>query len=60
MPSTVSTDSSPDQGQILDSPNIRIYTFVELKNATKNFRPETVLGEGGFGKVYKGWSTTRP
>ncbi|GJM97387.1 hypothetical protein PR202_ga14310 [Eleusine coracana subsp. coracana] len=58
MPSTVSGVSTDDdfiEGQILESPNLRIYTFVELKNATKNFRPETVLGEGGFGKVYKGW-----
>ncbi|KAL2456318.1 Protein kinase superfamily protein [Forsythia ovata] len=27
----------------------------ELKSATRNFRSDTVLGEGGFGKVYKGW-----
>lgn len=29
--------------------------MAELKAATKNFRPEALLGEGGFGKVYKGW-----
>ena len=42
-------------GQILHTPNLRIFSFLELKNATRNFRPGTVLGEGGFGKVYKGW-----
>ncbi|CAD6202728.1 unnamed protein product [Miscanthus lutarioriparius] len=31
------------------------FTFVELKTATKNFPPDSVLGEGGFGRVYKGW-----
>ncbi|PWZ22706.1 putative serine/threonine-protein kinase PIX13 [Zea mays] len=57
MPSTVSGDDDDDDpvGQILESPNLKIYTFAELKSATRNFRPETVLGEGGFGKVYKGW-----
>ncbi|KAM7279353.1 hypothetical protein ACFE04_006487 [Oxalis oulophora] len=30
------------------------FTFKELANATKNFRPESLLGEGGFGRVYKG------
>ncbi|GMI78892.1 hypothetical protein HRI_001558500 [Hibiscus trionum] len=30
------------------------FTFRELATATKNFRQESVLGEGGFGKVYKG------
>lgn len=40
---------------MLPNPNLRIFTFNELKTATRNFRSDTVLGEGGFGKVYKGW-----
>ncbi|XP_074586462.1 putative serine/threonine-protein kinase PIX13 [Curcuma longa] len=43
------------EGRILEVPNLRIFTFAELKSATKNFKPDTVLGEGGFGRVYKGW-----
>ncbi|WZY73158.1 hypothetical protein YC2023_005398 [Brassica napus] len=31
-----------------------IFTFRELRVATKNFNPENQLGEGGFGRVYKG------
>ncbi|KAL7171829.1 hypothetical protein ACSBR2_036482 [Camellia fascicularis] len=31
-----------------------IFSFRELATATKNFRPESFLGEGGFGRVYKG------
>ena len=23
--------------------------------ATRNFRPDSVVGEGGFGSVFKGW-----
>ncbi|KAL3725717.1 hypothetical protein ACJRO7_030704 [Eucalyptus globulus] len=30
------------------------FTFRELASATKNFRPEYLLGEGGFSRVYKG------
>jgi len=30
------------------------FTFRELAAATKNFRPECLLGEGGFGRVYRG------
>ena len=33
---------------------IHTFTFRELATATKNFRPECLLGEGGFGRVYKG------
>ncbi|CAN0881142.1 Probable serine/threonine-protein kinase PIX13, partial [Linum grandiflorum] len=53
--SAASGDASFPNGQILPTPNLKIFSFAELKLATKNFRPETVLGEGGFGKVYKGW-----
>ncbi|KAH7560815.1 hypothetical protein JRO89_XS10G0116200 [Xanthoceras sorbifolium] len=35
--------------------NLKSFSFNDLKNATKNFRPENVLGEGGFGCVFKGW-----
>ncbi|XP_050217146.1 probable serine/threonine-protein kinase PBL23 isoform X2 [Mercurialis annua] len=31
-----------------------IFTFRDLSIATKNFNPENLLGEGGFGRVYKG------
>ncbi|KAH7574390.1 hypothetical protein JRO89_XS03G0290300 [Xanthoceras sorbifolium] len=31
------------------------FTFQELKSATGNFRPDSILGEGGFGYVFKGW-----
>ncbi|KAD4586693.1 hypothetical protein E3N88_24294 [Mikania micrantha] len=34
---------------------LRKFNFVELKSATRNFRPESLLGEGGFGCVFKGW-----
>nr|CAB3487942.1 unnamed protein product [Digitaria exilis] len=43
------------EGRILEAPNLRVFTFGELRSATRNFKPDTVLGEGGFGRVYKGW-----
>ncbi|KAI3897804.1 hypothetical protein MKX03_013710, partial [Papaver bracteatum] len=30
------------------------FTFRELAAATKNFRADCLVGEGGFGRVYKG------
>ncbi|KAL8536269.1 hypothetical protein ACS0TY_011773 [Phlomoides rotata] len=49
-------DEAPSPaGHMLPQPNLRVFTFSELKIATRNFRSDTVLGEGGFGKVYKGW-----
>lgn len=57
--SAVVSRASPDEaylsGQILATPNLKIFTFAELKSATRNFKLDSVLGEGGFGKVYKGW-----
>ncbi|KAL1196255.1 putative serine/threonine-protein kinase PBL4 [Cardamine amara subsp. amara] len=43
------------EGEILASPTLKAFTFNELKTATRNFRPNSVIGEGGFGYVYKGW-----
>lgn len=34
---------------------LKSFSFIDLKNATKNFRSESLLGEGGFGCVFKGW-----
>ncbi|KAJ9178995.1 hypothetical protein P3X46_010830 [Hevea brasiliensis] len=54
--STVTVPSTPrTKGEILQSSNLRSFSFSELKAATRNFRPDCVLGEGGFGCVYKGW-----
>ncbi|KAL5706143.1 non-specific serine/threonine protein kinase [Ranunculus cassubicifolius] len=58
------TESPPDDsldeelypvGEIFTTPKLRVYTFAELRSATRNFRPDTILGEGGFGRVFKGW-----
>ncbi|GKV22416.1 hypothetical protein SLEP1_g32291 [Rubroshorea leprosula] len=43
------------EGEILSSPNLKAFSFNELKSATRNFRPDSLLGEGGFGFVFKGW-----
>ncbi|KAK7262761.1 hypothetical protein RJT34_30341 [Clitoria ternatea] len=42
-------------GQILERPNLKVFSFSDLRSATKSFKADTLLGEGGFGKVYKGW-----
>ncbi|KAE8666246.1 putative receptor-like protein kinase [Hibiscus syriacus] len=34
--------------------NLRVFTVSELKSSTKNFSRSFMLGEGGFGCVYKG------
>ncbi|CAA3024426.1 kinase apk1a, chloroplastic [Olea europaea subsp. europaea] len=43
------------EGEILDSSNLKSFGFIDLRAATRNFRPDSVLGEGGFGCVFKGW-----
>ncbi|RWW62692.1 hypothetical protein BHE74_00030180 [Ensete ventricosum] len=39
--------------------DVQTFTYEELRLATKNFRPDLILGEGGFGLVYKGHLTAR-
>ncbi|KAF9673366.1 hypothetical protein SADUNF_Sadunf10G0016500 [Salix dunnii] len=55
---SLSTDPKKEQSIPKDGPTASIaaqtFTFRELAAATKNFRPECLLGEGGFGRVYKG------
>nr|XP_043632467.1 receptor-like cytoplasmic kinase 176 isoform X2 [Erigeron canadensis] len=47
--------SPRSQDEILKSANLISFTFNVLKTSTRNFRPDSVLGEGGFGLVFKGW-----
>lgn len=37
------------------SNNVKSFTFNDLKNVTRNFRSDSLIGEGGFGYVFKGW-----
>ncbi|KAL2486611.1 Serine/threonine-protein kinase CDL1 [Abeliophyllum distichum] len=46
--------SSPSYDVETNGVNSRKFIFAELEAATKNFKIDYVLGEGGFGKVYKG------
>lgn len=54
--------SSSESKKGIDAPNdssgvnisAQTFTFRELAAATRNFRSECFLGEGGFGRVYKG------
>ena len=35
-------------------PGCKAYSLLELRQSTGNFSPDALLGEGGFGKVYRG------
>jgi hypothetical protein len=43
------------EGEILASPNLKAFSLSDLKAATKNFCPDSLIGEGSFSYVYKGW-----
>ncbi|XAR51757.1 Non-specific serine/threonine protein kinase [Bertholletia excelsa] len=57
--STSNPESTPSTPYISEelkfSSQLRKFSFSELKSATRNFKPESLLGEGGFGCVFKGW-----
>ncbi|KAL6202698.1 hypothetical protein ACLB2K_026403 [Fragaria x ananassa] len=46
---------APNAANTCVSSTLKSFSFIDLKNATRNFRPDSVLGEGGFGWVFKGW-----
>lgn len=43
-----------NKGNDPKSSGARSFTFRELAAATRGFKEVNLLGEGGFGKVYKG------
>ncbi|XP_057756952.1 probable serine/threonine-protein kinase PBL18 isoform X1 [Arachis stenosperma] len=54
MPKGDSKISESNAGKLI-STNLKSFSFNDLKEATKNFRRENLIGEGGFGRVFKGW-----
>ena len=50
---SVAVQDVPTSGRIT-TPNLKMFSYARLKHATRNFRPDTVLGEGGFGRLFKG------
>ncbi|KAK9757167.1 hypothetical protein RND81_01G144900 [Saponaria officinalis] len=56
-----STETSTDENNTKENGNTiasQTFTFRELAHATKNFRYDCLVGEGGFGRVYKGHLST--
>lgn len=49
------SDDGCMSGDMLPTPNLKVYSFADLKSSTRNFKSDMVLGVGGFGTVYKGW-----
>lgn len=39
----------------MQSNYLKCFTINEVRAATRNFRPDSMIGEGGFGCVFKGW-----
>ncbi|KAJ0832089.1 putative transferase, protein kinase RLK-Pelle-RLCK-VIIa-2 family [Helianthus annuus] len=60
LPSTFSDNEDLQSGDTFQQVKVagsglKIFSLDGLKNATRNFSDDMVLGEGAFGKVYKGW-----
>lgn len=49
--------TSPEETNDTGNRNIkaRNFTYRELASCTRNFHPNCLLGEGGFGRVYQGY-----
>uniref|UniRef100_A0A0D6R7B4 non-specific serine/threonine protein kinase n=1 Tax=Araucaria cunninghamii TaxID=56994 RepID=A0A0D6R7B4_ARACU len=57
IPDDVSVEPSPSIVKVSSQKpiNLREFTFSELRSATRNFSRNLMLGEGGFGCVYRGY-----
>ncbi|XP_052170149.1 probable serine/threonine-protein kinase PBL25 [Diospyros lotus] len=55
-PPAAADTNKKDEANTVENSNssAKTFTFRELAAATKNFRQECLIGEGGFGKVFKG------
>lgn len=49
------TEHSKSEEELVASSQLRRFCFTDLQSATRNFRPDSLLGKGGFGCVFKGW-----
>ncbi|ERN02100.1 hypothetical protein AMTR_s00045p00160070 [Amborella trichopoda] len=47
-------DAVSNDGSLPHPTSTRVFAYEELKEATNNFEPASMLGEGGFGRVFKG------
>lgn len=48
------TEAPPSGGSFPHPTSTRFLQYEELKEATNNFEHASILGEGGFGRVFKG------
>ncbi|KAF9612975.1 hypothetical protein IFM89_004778 [Coptis chinensis] len=51
---TVLNISDKQEEGLINLGNLNQFTLRELQSATENFNPKHILGQGGFGNVYKG------
>lgn len=41
--------------EVVPAADVIVFTLSELRKATRNFQPNSLVGEGGFGRVFKGY-----
>ncbi|KAH7295796.1 hypothetical protein KP509_27G066300 [Ceratopteris richardii] len=51
----IKEQSQSKEKELASSQRLRRFCFTDLQVATRNFRPDSLLGKGGFGCVFKGW-----